>query len=233
MALAHVLDGAIAGDGGHGGVADAPGRGGGGAAHLHLEGLSGLQGEVRPVEGQGAGGAGAAPAGGGCAGGDGVVNQTGLGDAAGHGGGDGGAALLAAVAHLAVLVHRYHLRVAAAPGDLPGGAVGDKGDRQGDGIGPLVAEGKLTLAQSEAGGRLPLGDGVAGGLRHWRRALTGGLGLRRAGVRGGGHAFHRRGVVRRAVHVALGYQGPDDGDDDDDRRHDQGQGDHRADDLQR
>ena len=30
MALAHVLDGAIAGDGGHGGVADAPGRGGGG-----------------------------------------------------------------------------------------------------------------------------------------------------------------------------------------------------------
>lgn len=51
--FAHVLDGAIAGDGGHGGVADAPGRGGGGAAHLHLEGLSGLQGEVRPVEGQG------------------------------------------------------------------------------------------------------------------------------------------------------------------------------------
>ena len=37
---------------------------------------------------------GAAPAGGGCAGGDGVVNQTGLGDAAGHGGGDGGAACL-------------------------------------------------------------------------------------------------------------------------------------------
>ena len=26
LALAHVLDGAIAGDGGHGGVADAPGR---------------------------------------------------------------------------------------------------------------------------------------------------------------------------------------------------------------
>ena len=53
------------------------------------------------------------------------------------------------------------------------------------------------------------------------------------GWRPGGHAFHRRGVVRRAVHVALGHKG---------RMMVmtmmtaatiRGQGDHRADDLQR
>ena len=161
------------------------------------------------------------------------MNQTGLGDAAGHGGGDGGAALLAAVAHLAVLVHRYHLRVAAAPGDLPAEPSGIKVTVRVMGLGHLSLRVNSLLLRVKPvavcpSGMVSPGVSATGGVLSPAGSVSDGLA---SGV--GGHAFHRRGVVRRAVHVALGHQGPDDGDDDDDRRHDQGQGDHRADDLQR